>query len=145
MKDCNGAAAARRAGYSAKTSHEKGSQLLAIISVQEEIQKSLAKVTEECEVTVRFVLEGFLEVAERCLQRKPVIVFDREEKKYIQEEDGDGHGIWTFDASGANKALEMLGKYKAMFTDVKKHEVGDGLGEFFKSWAEMKVAAEKGK
>lgn len=145
VKDFNGTQAAKRAGYSKHTADRQCYQLLNILEVQQEIQKSLKKSTDECDITVKFILEGFLEVLERCLQRKPVMVFNRTEKEYVQAEDENGQGVWTFDAAGANKALEMLGKYLSMFTDVKKHEVGDNLGNFFKSWSEMKIAAEKSK
>ena len=145
VKDFNGTQAAKRAGYSKHTANEQASQLLANLSIQQEIQKSLKKSADASDVTVKFIIEGFLEVLERCLQRKAVMVFDRAEKTYIQAVDDNGEGVWSFDAAGANKALEMLGKYKVMFTDVRKHEVGDELGTFFKNWSDMKVAAEKDK
>ncbi len=57
-------------------------------------------------VTVEYVLEGLKDVKERCMQAEPVL--DRE---------GLPTGEYRFDSSGANKSLELLGKFLKMFTD----------------------------
>lgn len=57
-------------------------------------------------LTKEYVIERLMEVAERCMQRTEVL-------------DNIGHptGEWKFEAAGANRSLELLGKTMAMFTD----------------------------
>jgi len=50
-------------------------------------------------VTRDTVIQGFLEVATRCMQREPVL-----------DSTGEPTGEWRFDSSGANRALQELGK-----------------------------------
>lgn len=107
--DCNGTQAAIRAGYSPKTANEQASRLLANVSVSRRVHELQGKVAEKCEITAEYVLNGLREVAERCMEAKPVL--DRE---------GHETGEFTFNPSGANKAFELLGKYLKLFTD--KHE-----------------------
>lgn len=63
----------------------------------------------------------------RCLQQKPVMTYDPEVRGMVQAVDADGNGVWQFDSMGANKALELLGKYKAMWTDRLKVDEGSAL------------------
>ena len=63
------------------------------------------------------VVTRLLEVADRCMQRIPVMEFDYVNKEMIQKVDEEGNNVWQFDSQGANKALELLGKHCAMFTD----------------------------
>ena len=60
------------------------------------------------------------EITDRCLQRVPVMYFDKEKKAYVQEKDEDGHGVWTFQPAGANKAVENIGRHFGMFNDKLK-------------------------
>lgn len=77
-------------------------------------------------VDATYVVEGFKEVFNRCMQKVPVMKWDYEEKAMVQatqvNEDGEEVGVWEFDSMGANKALEMLGKHLAMFTDKQKSD-----------------------
>lgn len=61
--DLNGAAAARRAGYSARTAHEKAAQLLAIVSVQEAVAAAQARVAAKLELDAQTVLAELLLIA----------------------------------------------------------------------------------
>lgn len=101
LKDSNGTQAAIRAGYSKRTANEQASQLLARLSVKEELKKAQEKLQEKSEISATWVINNFKEIAERCMQ------------KGMTEDD--------FDAAGANKALECIGKTLGMFVD--KHEV----------------------
>ena len=42
--------------------------------------------------------------------------------KGVQAVDEDGNHLWTFDAKSAIRALELLGKHMAMFTDKNKEQ-----------------------
>lgn len=123
----NATDAARKAGYSEKNADKIGHELLGKTLVSEAIREALTAREQRTLVTADYVILGFKEIAERCMQRKPVMVFDKEKREYIQEtaliENDDGtttdEGVWQFDAGGANKAFEMLGKHLGLFNENK--------------------------
>lgn len=120
--DLNATQAAIRAGYSSKSARFQASALLTnpnISSRIEELRKSQSKRTE---LTADYVLSGLQEVAERCLQRKPVMEWDYENKCLVQKTDENGEGIWEFDSSGANRAFELLGKHVGVFEKDNKQK-----------------------
>lgn len=121
LVDLNGKQAAIRAGYSEKTAESQASRLLSNAKVYRAIADSTKERTEKLEITVEYVLKGLVEVAERCLQKKPVMEFDRAERCMVQATDDQGRDVWQFDSTGANRAFELLGKYKQMFTDKVQH------------------------
>jgi phage terminase small subunit len=137
--DLNATQAAIRAGYSKKTANEQGSQNLAKLSISKAIQKEFKEIADRNEVSVQWVLEGFIEVANRCMQRVPVMEFNKQEKQYVQVTDVNGEGVWTFNSSGANKALENIGRHLGMFND--KIDVNMTIN----SWdaLEKEIASEK--
>jgi phage terminase small subunit len=51
------------------------------------------------------------------MQPKAVLAFDASEKKLKQKVDEEGNFVYEFDSTGANKALELLGKHLALFTE----------------------------
>ena len=110
--DFNATQAAKRAGYSAKTAGSKGEQLLKVVEIKKAIDAALAEYRKRNEVTVEYVISGLRTVAERCLQRAPVM-----DMKGEQVQDEEGRNVWKFDSAGANKALETLGKHLGMFTE----------------------------
>jgi len=87
--------------------------------------KVMKKAEEKFELDAIEILKSIIEVRERCMQKKPVMVFDKEEKIYVQktEEDeyGVDQGVWTFDSNAALKANELLGKHLKLFTDKVEH------------------------
>lgn len=109
--DLNATQAMIRAGYSAKTANEAGSRMLAKVSVKKAIEESLAERSEKLDITAEYVLNGLKTVAERCMQGTPVLEFDKQMGEYVMT------GEWKFDSGGANKSLELLGKYMKLFTD----------------------------
>jgi phage terminase small subunit len=117
--DLNGTQAAIRAGYSARTANEQAARLLANASVADAVREAQAKRSERTEITADYVLKGIHEVAERCLQRAPVMAGRGEDRTQLI--DGDGRHVWTFDATGANKAFELLGKHLKLFTEKVEH------------------------
>ena len=57
-----------------------------------------------------WVLNQAVKVHERCMQARPVL--DREgEQVYVETPDGEQKPAFTFEHSGANKSLEMIGKH----------------------------------
>lgn len=104
LKDLNGKQAAIRAGYSAHSAEVTASKLLRVPKVAAFVKNRAEKVAGKVEIDAAYVLRGLKNVAERC-----------------QSEDPE----W-FDAAGANRALELLGKHLALFTE--KQEVSGPNG-----------------
>lgn len=117
LVDLNASQAALRAGYSPKTAPKQGFQLLENPRISHAIEQAKQKRINKIIITADEVLGGLQEVAARCLQKKPVMVFDRGERCMVQATDENGQGVWQFDSTGANRALELLGKHMALFTD----------------------------
>jgi hypothetical protein len=63
-------------------------------------------VAERVGVSAEKVLDGLLTVAGRCLQAERVVGAD-----------GSELGVYKFEAAGANRALELLGKHLHLFDD----------------------------
>lgn len=84
--DLNAAAAARRAGFSAKTAKEIGYQLLGKPHVQEAIAAAMAERARRAEVTADMVLEHWSELARA--DPNDVIEYRRGACRYCH---GDGH------------------------------------------------------
>ena len=118
LVDLNATQAAIRAGYSERTASRIGPQLLGKTWVREAIEKAQAKRARRVEVTQDYVLSNLVEVVERTMQRAPVM-----DRKGEQVTDEKGRSVWTFDAKGANRALELLGKHLGIFTDKVRAEV----------------------
>lgn len=112
MIDMNAAAAYRRAGYdcSEATARANSSRLLTNANIVAEIDKRQQKLQEDAGISAKWVLENLKYVAERCMAPEPMV-------------DKEGNIIeWRFDSSGANKALETIGKHLGMFTEKVKIE-----------------------
>ena len=111
MIDMNGAAAYLRAGYNCNeaTARANASRLLANANISAEIAKRQQKLQEDTGISVQWVLNNLKYLAERCMTPEPL-------------EDKEGNIIeWRFDSSGANKALESIGKHLGMFKDKIEH------------------------
>ncbi len=117
--DQNATQAAIRAGYSKDTAQEQSSRLLSNAIIHNIIDTELTKVMSKAEVTAESIVIRLNELANRCMQAVPVT------GPYgIQKRNWKGEGVWEFDSSGAARALELLGKTRAMFVD--KHDVTVG-------------------
>jgi phage terminase small subunit len=127
--------AAEEAGYSAKTAHSQGSRLLKKAEIQAAIKIRMERAEEKAEISAAYVLNGLKEVADRCLQKAPVMV--RDGRDMVQAKDEEGRDVWQFDSLGANKAFELLGKHKKLFTDRIEHGLTDELA------ADLKAARER--
>lgn len=116
LVDFNGSAAARRAGYSEKTANEQATRLLAKVHIKQRIKELTDRDEERSGITRKFILNSLKEVALRCMERIPVMERD-ENGNYQQKIDADGNHVWQFNATGANKALELLGKHLGLFNE----------------------------
>lgn len=121
LVDLNATQAAIRAGYSEKTAGSIGHENLQKPEISRAIAEAFEARKKRVELEADYVLLGLQEVAERCMQRAPVMVFDRGTRRMVQAQDSEGRDLWQFDSTGANRALELLGKHLQLFTDKVQH------------------------
>ena len=112
----NATQSAIRAGYSQKTAYSIGQKLLKNVEVKQALDMAMNERKERTELSADYVLKNLRESVERCMQRQPVM------SKGEQVTDEQGNTVWTFDAKGATRALELIGKHLGMFTDKLKVE-----------------------
>lgn len=117
MKDFNGAQAAIRAGYAEKSARVTASKLLTNPNIISRVRALQDEMLERLPVSIYYVLQGYIEVYERCMQHKEVMAWDYNEKKYMPT------GEYTFDSKGAMSALDSMGKYLQMFVEKKEVKV----------------------
>lgn len=109
LVDLNATQAAKRSGYSAHTAMEQGYQLLQNTSVLGHLRVKQEALAKRTELTQDWVISRLKEVAERCMSAEPVL-----------DHDGEPTGEYIFQANGANRSLELLGKHIGMFNDKLK-------------------------
>jgi phage terminase small subunit len=119
--DLNATQAAIRAGYSKKTAGSQGHDLLKKPAIQELVGKMRADQSEATGITAKSVLERLNAVANRCMDAEPVYS-KFGQPLVVVTEDGDVAPVWSFQASGANRALELLGKNLGLFGDKVTHD-----------------------
>lgn len=121
LVDLNATRAAIRAGYSEKTAYSIGNENLSKPEIAAAIEAAQAKLSEKTEITQEWVLGNLKNIAERCMQVAPVL--DRKgEQVHVENADGDLVPAFVFNAAGATRAVELLGKHIGMFTDKVKLE-----------------------
>lgn len=113
--DYNGTQAAKRAGYAEKTAAVQASRLLKNANVLSRVRAIQKERLDKLALTQESVLLKILEVYDRCMQHRPVTEWDYEQGEYKET------GEYEFDAKGALRALEMLGKHLSMFTQKIEH------------------------
>lgn len=127
LKDFNGTRAYKVAypECSDESARTNASRLLTNDNIQQAIREQADKRLGKAEVDVEYIISNIKEVVERCMQKEPVMYFDKVDKEYKQEttyvEHEDGtyteEGVWKFDGANSLKGLELLGKYKNIFKE----------------------------
>lgn len=117
LKDRNATQAAIRAGYSENTARSIGAENLTKPAISEAIAEQTQAVEAKALVTAEWIVMALKEVAERCMQRVPVMIRVGKDlvQKTAENEAGEEVGVWEFDSSGANRSLELLAKHKGLF------------------------------
>ena len=111
LKDLNASQAARRAGYSSKVAAEIGYENLKKPHIAAAIQEAFTQRIERTKIDADYVLRQAVKVHERCMQAVPVL-----DKK------GCPTGEYRFDAAGACRALELIGKHVDIQAFKEQHE-----------------------
>ena len=122
--DFNGTQAAIRAGYSKKCAKQDSCRMLTYAYLSKYISKLLKPKLDKLDITVESILKDIIEIKERCMQKVPIMEWDKKAGKKMPT------GEWEFDASAALKATEQLAKYKKMFTDKIEHSSGEFIVKF---------------
>ncbi len=92
------------------------SRLLRNVKIKEAIDMEIKDAEKRVELSQGYVLDGLKQVYERCMQAEPVT-----------DAKGVSTGEFKFNAAGANKALELLGKHLGLFTE--KVEMGGEINQ----------------
>ena len=103
MVDLNATQAAIRAGYSEKTAKEIGHENLTKPHIAAAIEQRMGELAEKVSLSADWVIEQLLVVYKRCCDKD------------------------TFNAAGANRALELIGKHFNAFPDRKDMHVSGGV------------------
>lgn len=100
-------------GCSEDAARKNGSRLMTNDDIKSEIERRQQEIKEDVEketgISVQWVLNSFKTIADRCMQAEPV--YDKETGAIVE---------YKFDSSGANKAVENIGRYLGMFNDKLK-------------------------
>lgn len=108
LVDLNAAQAAVRAGYSRKTARQIGSENLAKPDIQTAIADLQTKRSHRLQVDADWVLQQAIGLFQRCMQEVRPAKHPKTGKPLT---DDDGNSLFTFNASAANRALELIGKH----------------------------------
>jgi phage terminase small subunit len=112
--DLNATQAAIRAGYSKRTAAQQGFENLRKPEIQAALTAAMTARSKRTQLEQDWIIERLMAVVERSMQAEPV-----------RDHEGNETGEYTFQASGANRGLELLGKHLGMF--VERHEVGNNV------------------
>lgn len=108
LVDLNGTQAAIRAGYKAGTNNAsaavQASRLLHDARVRAYRSALIRESVDDMCLSRESLVLKLMEIYRRCMAAEPVMVWDSAEKAWKES------GVWQFDAKGAMKALEQLGK-----------------------------------
>lgn len=108
--DLNATQAAIRAGYSENTAQEQGSQNLSKLIIQKRIAELKAERNGRLQIDADYVLQQAVKLHERCMQEVRPKMTGGVQKMEVNE-DNDLIAYYEFNASGAAKALELIGKH----------------------------------
>jgi phage terminase small subunit len=108
LVDLNATQAAIRAGYSQKTARQIGSENLAKPDIQNAITSLKIERSARLEVDADWVLQQAINLFQRCMQEVRPTKHPKTGKMLT---DDAGNSLFTFNASAANRALELIGKH----------------------------------
>lgn len=114
---------------SKKTAQSSASRFFSRVAIKRYIAEREEKETRRFEVEKDWVIFELVDNVKRCKQAEPVL-----------DSKGKPTGEYRFDAAGANKAQELLGRHLKMFTD--RIETTDPLKERLAAMSDAELLAE---
>jgi phage terminase small subunit len=111
LVDLNATAAAKRSGYSQRTAYQIGHALLSKEHVIAAIVKAERKRAERTELSQDWIVEQLVANVNRSMQAEPVL-----------DHEGNPTGEYRYEGTVANRALELLGKHRGMFTQTVRFD-----------------------
>ena len=119
--DLNATQAAIRAGYSANSAAVIACENLIKPNIQDRIAELKLERSKNTKIDAEWVLRSAKKVYDRCMQEEPVM------------SQGEPTGEYKFDSSGANKALDIIGKHVDVQAFLTKQETKHVLSDDFDS------------
>lgn len=121
LKDFNATRAYREVyKVKQKTAEVQWCKMLSNAKVSEYLKSKAEEKLKKADVTAERVIQSLVEVANRCMQKVPVMIkWGIQAVEVVKDENGNEQlaQVRKFDSAGANSALEKLGKYLKLFTD----------------------------
>lgn len=103
----NATNAALAAGYSPRNAAKYAHELMQLPHVKAAIEAAMGERIERTQIDADYVLRQAVKLHERCMQEiRPFT-----DRSGEQVHDEDGHPLFVFNAQGAVKALELVGKH----------------------------------
>lgn len=130
--DLNATQAAIRAGYSEKTASETGYENLRKPQIAERITELKVERSENTKIDAAWVLVSAKKVFDRCMQQEKLTNRDGS-PMMCKTEDGELAAAYRFDSTGANKALDTIGKHVEVQAFLDKSKVEHSLSNDFDS------------
>lgn len=147
--DLNATQAAIRAGYSVQTANEQGSRMLANVSIQNAIAKSMAERSKRTQIKADMVVKELAQIAfadikdflsfrtaqtviGRDEDGEPIIDYsqiidlkdsDDVDGRMIQEVSINSKGVFTFKLHDKMAALDKLGKHLGLYNESLKVDI----------------------
>lgn len=103
--DFNATAAYKAAGGTAKHADRAAHALMKVPEVKARIDELKAKRAEKTGIDAEYVLKQADELLQQCMGKKPI------NKVVYKDGDYDSAEVYEFNAAGAGKALDLLGKH----------------------------------
>ena len=103
-----------------KTAEVQGCTMLSNPKVSDYLKNKAEEKLKKADVSAERVIQSLVEVANRCMQKVPVMMkWGVQAIEIIKDENWNEQlaQVWKFDSAWANSALEKLGKYLKLFTD----------------------------
>jgi phage terminase small subunit len=127
LLDLNQTQAAIRAGYAESNARAQASRLMTKANILARIAELKAARVERVQITSDWVLRRLVEISDKCMEPEPVMVFSPADKRMVQKENAEGQKLFEFNAAGANKATELIGKHLGFFEEHNKQKAPVGV------------------
>ena len=122
--DLNATQAAIRAGYSRNSARQMGAENLSKPVIAEAVAVAKRLRSEDAKIDAEWVLGQAVEIHRRCMAEiRPVL----NPNTHKQLRDDDGNPQYKFNATGASRALELVGKHVDIGAFKEQLEVTGGL------------------